>query len=268
MNHSTEKQTRINVISKPRQLPTQHKPNRSSVYERLNELHEKNSKAKDKDLPERIQALAQPKLLPTQFVMDRPSASWSVSNSAKNYNMSQRIETLAQPKQLPSNFQLDRYNISVAESALKYGQASARIEQLAQPKKPFTVRPWSAVYESQQPTKKRKKRRVSITDYECSDRILELSKPKRLHPKFLTDRVHIDTVSMAATKAHASVRIQQLAKSKVYHINHEDHSLKVSKRALNAECSLRIEELAKPVSRRLTSRKGTFRSLLEEASLS
>ncbi|EDV20457.1 uncharacterized protein TRIADDRAFT_61132 [Trichoplax adhaerens] len=239
MNHSTEKQTRINVISKPRQLPTQHKPNRSSVYERLNELHEKNSKAKDKDLPERIQALAQPKLLPTQFVMDRPSASWSVSNSAKNYNMSQRIETLAQPKQLPSNFQLDRYNISVAESALK-----------------------------QQPTKKRKKRRVSITDYECSDRILELSKPKRLHPKFLTDRVHIDTVSMAATKAHASVRIQQLAKSKVYHINHEDHSLKVSKRALNAECSLRIEELAKPVSRRLISRKGTFRSSLEEASLS
>ena len=81
-------------------------------------------------------------------MLRRPSGCWGVSDSAKKYTTSQRIETLAQPKQLPSSFQLDRYNIGVAESALKYGQASARIEQLAQPKKPLTVRPWSAVYES------------------------------------------------------------------------------------------------------------------------
>ena len=77
---------------------------------------------------------------------------------------------------------------------------------------------------------------MSNTEFECSDRILALSKPKRVHPKFLSDRVRIDTVNVAATKAHASVRIQQLAKSKVNHTVHEDHSWKVSKKALNAEC--------------------------------
>lgn len=96
---------------------------------------------------------------------------------------------------------------------------------------------------------------------------MALSKPKRVHPKFLADRVRIDTINVAATKAQASVRIQQLAKAKVNLSNNEDHSLKVSKKALNAECSLRIEELAKPPARRLTSRKIAWRSVEENSLL-
>jgi len=249
--------SRIDTLSRPKPVPVGFIEDRRSVYW-------DNNLAKDWDsiqqtqsvLSERQSQLVYSKQLHKDYVGDRPSAIWPVSEAAMKATASGRVETLSEPKALHKDYQPCRQVQTVVSEAAMKTEPSQRMEALAQPKTyaPLKIKSnsewdWSE-WESDLTE--------AAKNATASDRVLVLSNPKLPHRSYKEGRPVIWEVSQSAQKALPSLRVQQLARPKSrsqYNEDYDANAWKVSQGAKSAQATPRIAELAVPIPRKVRSKK-------------
>lgn len=249
--------SRIDVLSRAKPVPVGFIEDRRSVYW-------DNNFAKDWDniqstksvLSDRQAQLVYSKQLHKDYVGDRKSAIWPVSEAAMKATASQRLETLSEAKALHRDYQpCQQVQRLVSEAAMK-AEPSQRTEFLAQPKTyaPLKIKSnsdwdWSE-WESDLTE--------AAKSATASERVLVLSNPKMPHRNYKEGRPVIWKVSQTAQKALPSLRVQQLARPKSrsqYNEDYDANAWKVSQGAKAAQATPRIEELALPIPRKVRSKK-------------
>ncbi|XP_054060035.1 testicular haploid expressed gene protein-like isoform X3 [Rissa tridactyla] len=171
----------------------------------------------------------------------QPAASCYLSARSRN-----RIQELAEPKKAAcANDLSSGWETMIWERPLlvDFGFPSDRLLKLSEPKK------CQAPYLQQRPRQSPEwPVSPAALSYKASPRILELARPKVLHPEFLMDR----EVSKFAQEAIASPRTLELARAKRLHPDYvplQDAEWPVTKAAKHAVATPRLVELAQPCKR-------------------
>ncbi|XP_039921681.1 testicular haploid expressed gene protein-like [Hirundo rustica] len=194
----------------------------------------------------RIHELAEPKPVlcessPT-LVWGNQETIWTLSGGAMTARPSARVLYLSKPKKDFSKYQ-HRAVIGGHALLTKFGYPSERLLRLAEPKKYLPAFLEKRARESPEwPVS------LAAQNYNASQRILELARPKGLHPDFMPPR----EVSRSSQKVVASPRTIELAKPKQVHSNFKlprDPEWPVTEAAKRAVATPRILELAQPASR-------------------
>ncbi|VDI32863.1 Hypothetical predicted protein [Mytilus galloprovincialis] len=202
----------------------------------------------------RIETLAKPKRVPSEFQDDRRSVYWIESNpptpgpnGVTVIVATKRVSELAQHR-VPHQYKHDRPSPiwPVRQTALEQ-EASERINQLSMHKNAHPQHAYDrTAYIEVSPGAKRAA---------STERIEMLSRPKMRQDRFGMDETEWGQyfpVSDAAKKATASGRIESLAESKRYHAmfqNEKPVQWPVDDGAMKAIASLEIQKLARPRSR-------------------
>ncbi|XP_040981196.1 testicular haploid expressed gene protein-like isoform X1 [Aquila chrysaetos chrysaetos] len=209
---------------------------------------------------DRIRELAEPKKTACandpRLVWGNQETIWTLSWRAVTAQPSPRTVALAKPKQdFGKNQCRSLFLYSCGREStiwerpllVDFGFPSDRLLKLSEPKK------CQAAYLQQRP-RQSPERPVSpaALSYKASPRILELARPKALHPEFLLAREVPTKVTNAAALARASSRLQRLAEPRVrkvtscYECSFPESVIRpVSKLAQEAIASPRTLELAR-----------------------
>lgn len=256
-NVAAKSGSRIEILSRPKPIPSGFIEDRRSVYW-------DNNFAKDWDnieptksaLSDRQLQLFYSKQLHKDYVGDRPSAIWPVSKSAMQATASARVEDLSDPKALHRDYKPCRLVQTIVSEAAMKAEPSQHIESLSQPK-------------TYVPLKIKSNSEWDWSEWECdlteaakngtaSERILALSDPKHLHRSYKEAKPVIWEVSQSAKKALPSLRVQQLARPKSrsqYNEDYNPNAWRVSQGAKSAQATPRIDELAMPIPRKVRPKK-------------
>ncbi|XP_009579075.1 PREDICTED: testicular haploid expressed gene protein-like, partial [Fulmarus glacialis] len=134
---------------------------------------------------------------------------WTLSRGAVTARPSPRTLALAKPKQDFGKHQC-RSELGGRPPLVDFGFPSDRLLKLSEPKK------YQAAYLQQRPRQSPEwpVSRAAL-NYKASPRILELARPKMLHPEFLLAREVPTQVTNVAAVARASSRLQHLAEPRV-----------------------------------------------------
>ncbi|XP_058649557.1 sperm microtubule associated protein 2 isoform X2 [Onychostoma macrolepis] len=232
--------TRIEQLSRPK--PNLLKfPDRRSVYW-LDELptRSKNSTTAF-ELTPRLELLTQSKQL-SHFTEESRSPEWMVSAAALKACPSERVCSLALPRIPADGWQPERPLLTTLSVAVKTAKPSARIDQLAQPKRAKTLLMYCSVDSSAHAIS------VPITP---SSRILQLASPKQVHAQHSLARPVSWPVPDNVLKAVVSERLQILARPKTRQALFEGYDpYRVSPAARAATASPRLLELSLPLPRK------------------
>ncbi|KAK2868410.1 hypothetical protein Q7C36_000281 [Tachysurus vachellii] len=205
-------------------------PDRRSVYW-LDELPVMSKRSTAFELTSRWSQLSEWKKISTRYEDNRKAPEWKVRASALKAHPSERVCSLARPPSACSR-------MGVRTEA----KASARICQLAQPKKTtMALTSFNSTnnYLALPPQAK------------PSSRIHLLAVPKKEHPHYHPDRPVSSHVPKSVLKAVASERLHTLARPKPRKPLFEGFDpYKVSSAACAATASPRIQELSLPPARR------------------
>nr|XP_009479922.1 PREDICTED: testicular haploid expressed gene protein-like [Pelecanus crispus] len=171
---------------------------------------------------------------------------WTLSQGAVTARPPPRTVALAKPRQDFGKRQC-RSVIRERPPLMDFGFPSERLLKLSEPKK------YPAAYLQQRPRQSPEwPVSPAALSYKASPRILELARPKVLHPEFLLAREVPTRVTNVAALARASSRLQRLAEPRIRKVTcFYEHSFlesvihPVSKLAQEAIASPRILELAR-----------------------
>ncbi|XP_014798612.1 PREDICTED: testicular haploid expressed gene protein-like [Calidris pugnax] len=200
---------------------------------------------------DRLLKLSEPKKCPSAYLRQRPrlSPEWPVSPAALRHKASPRTLELARPKVLHTEFLMAREVPTQITTAAALASASSRVQRLAEPR----VRKVNCCYEHSflesviRPVSKFAQEAVA------SPRILELARPKRLHPDYVHLRDPEWPVTKAAKQAVATPRLVELAqpckRPPMSSVQFNPDAFTVKEAAKKATCSARIQELAQPIKR-------------------
>ncbi|XP_011409976.1 PREDICTED: testicular haploid expressed gene protein-like [Amphimedon queenslandica] len=199
---------------------------------------------------ERTMQLAKHKMNPSGFEpffmlnCGRSSPIWRPSKAALSAKLRPRTALLAQPKELHKNYLPPRQVQTRVSSAIKRSECNEYIHRLAQPKE----RPDGPFRDAEWPVSK------GALQAEPTQRLNELSRPKRLAEGHEASRDGYWRVTNGAKSAVASSRISELAKpiirATMDHVQFNPDVFQVSPAAKKYIASPRIEELAQPIQRR------------------
>jgi len=254
-------QTRIDVLARPKPIPTGFHDDRRSVYWD-NTIQKDWSNGGDLGtkfaVSQRLEQLGQFKPYHKEWQADR-SPLWSVSSAALKSEATSRVNSLAEPRQYHKEFQREKPVVSVVTKAAQNATASQRVEQLAKPKeyRELPVKEdwdWS-VWKSEIPE--------NALKCEASARIVSLATPKTLHRDHKEVRSVPWEVPYSAKKALPSIRIQQLARPKSNSTHKEDYDpnwFKVPQGATRSRATPRVEQLAMPLERKVRQKKVVLKS--------
>ncbi|XP_074003675.1 sperm microtubule associated protein 2-like [Numenius arquata] len=200
---------------------------------------------------DRLLKLSEPKKCPSAYLQQRPrpSPEWPVSPAALRYKASPRILELSQPKVLHAEFLMAREVPTQMTTAAALARASSRLQCLAEPR----VRKVNCCYEHSFPESVICPVSKFAQEAIASPRILELARPKRLHPDYVHLRDPEWPVTKAAKQAVATPRLVELAqpckRPPMGSVQCNPDAFTVKEAAKKATCSARIQELARPVKR-------------------
>ncbi|GAA6098745.1 theg spermatid protein [Tachysurus ichikawai] len=217
-------------------------PDRRSVYW-LDELPVMSKCSTAFELTSRWSQLSEWKKISTRYEDNREAPEWKVRASALKSHPSERVCSLARPRQPAVGWQPDRtLSPTLSTGVRTEAKASARICQLAQPKKTImALTSFNSTnnYLTLPPQAK------------PSSRIHLLAVPKKEHPHYHPDRPVSTHVPKSVLKAVASERLHTLARPKPRKPLFEGFDpYEVSSAARAATASPRIQELSLPPARR------------------
>ncbi|XP_048589939.1 testicular haploid expressed gene protein [Nematostella vectensis] len=249
--------SRIEQLAKPKPVPQGFLEDRRSVYWDNNLAKDwSNIQATTPALSERQAELCKSKSMHKDYVGDRPTPIWTVSEAAKSASATERVETLANPKSTPKDYEPCRQVQSIVSEAAQNATPSERIEMLAKSKSyaPLNIKPNSEWDWSEWESDLTEAAKLA----NCSERVSTLANPKAPHRSYKDARPVIWEVSDTAKKALPSLRVQQLARPKSrsqYNEDYDANAWKVSPGAKVAQATPRIAELAAPIPRKVRSKK-------------
>ncbi|XP_066911187.1 sperm microtubule associated protein 2-like isoform X1 [Clytia hemisphaerica] len=250
---------RIDTLSKSKPIPAGFIDDKRSVYCDNRKLKDWTSGDLNTKfaLSERLEQLVQPKPRHKEWMGDRPTPIWLVSQGAKSANASGRVQSLAEPKRHHRDFEPSKPVYSIVSNAAKSASANERIETLAKAKsyQELPIKPDSCWDYSEWNSDVSK----AALKHNATDRTQQLSNPKSLHRTYKESRPVIWQVPHAARKALPSIRVQQLSRPKSrsqYKEDYDSTCWKVSTSAKNARPSPRIEELSAPIPRKIKQKRG------------
>ncbi|XP_065178608.1 sperm microtubule associated protein 2-like [Sycon ciliatum] len=211
--------------------------------------------AKQAEASQRVEALAQPKTEMKAFIdgqqremhdigsCGRVSPIRETSQAAQQLDSESRQRTvqLAQPKQPHKDYQPPRTDHCIVSELAKKATASARVEQLAEPKTynpgPFREPEWEVS--------------AAARKADASERTLELAAPKTTAVGYKPCRSPIWTPANSFESANP--RLDELSvpikRETMDHLQFDPDAFQVSRNALKAKASARLEKLAEPIDR-------------------
>uniref|UniRef100_A0A8D3DKZ5 Sperm microtubule associated protein 2 n=1 Tax=Scophthalmus maximus TaxID=52904 RepID=A0A8D3DKZ5_SCOMX len=235
--------TRTNRLAQPKPNRLVY-PNRRSVYW-LDELPPERTGTTTKiQLTSRWSELCCSKKLHTPVTF---SPMWEVSELALRAVPSERLCRLAQPRVPAAGWQPDRPLLTALNRATQTAAATARLCQLAQPKRRH--HPENPGHRWQPAPA------VTHLPYKASAHMELLSTPKHESPRFEGERAVCWPVSKAARSCVASRRLLELSAPKERRPLFEGYDpYVVSRAARSAGPSPRIQQLSLPLPRKCSSR--------------
>ncbi|XP_035024542.2 theg spermatid protein [Hippoglossus stenolepis] len=234
--------TRTHKLAQPKANRLSY-PDRRSVYW-LDELPPERTGPHTKiHLTPRWSELCRSKKLHTQVTL---SPIWEVSEWALRAVPSKRLCSLAQPRAPAAGWEPERPLLVPLNRATQTAVATARVSQLAQPKR-----------RQAQENSGHKSKPVSMTHLPCraSAHTELLSTPKHEHPGFAGGRSVCWPISRAARSYVAGERLLELSVPKARKALFEGYDpYIVSRAARSASPSPRIQELSLPLPRKCSSK--------------
>ena len=204
---------------------------------------------------QRVDELATPKKLHREYVGDRPTPTWEVSEAACMATPSARVEQLAEPKKFHPSYKPCKPVMTALADSTLFALPTNRLKHLAQPKtspelkiKEESEWDWSewksdltAAAKSAKPT----------------ERVEYLARPKTAPATYQPAKDVQWQVSTSAKAIQASERLQKLArpKSKGTWEDYDPNAYHVSLGAKHAHASPRINELSLPLPRKCSTKK-------------
>eukprot|EP00079_Xenopus_tropicalis_P038838 XP_017952609.1 PREDICTED: testicular haploid expressed gene protein isoform X3 [Xenopus tropicalis] len=202
-------------------------------------------------MSQRQEELANPKKV-IAINEDRPSPIWPVSSSALSAFPSARVQNLAQPKKTSQEWMEDRPAYSIVSEGAKKASASPRTLHLAKPKHKASCS-LPGTPNSHQSSGKESSRSIKSAP---TARTESLAVHKIEHPEYQHDLPVVRPVPSSALHTQATDRVCQLAKPSPRRIISDVYDpYKISPAAKHAEASPRIQELCTPPARRQRSKK-------------
>ncbi|XP_054843176.1 testicular haploid expressed gene protein-like isoform X2 [Eublepharis macularius] len=179
----------------------------------------------------------------------RSSPLWSVSPMALSCKASQRILDLSQPRSLCSSFTLPKESETQVTKAALTAAASARTKRLAQP----IIKKSILCYDNRYMEAPVREVNPAALQAVASPRTAELARPKALPTECSPDRDAQWPVSLAARKAAASLRMEELAqpprRAPTNFVQFNPEAFTVKETAKKAVCTDRVKKLAEPIMR-------------------
>ncbi|XP_052765498.1 testicular haploid expressed gene protein-like isoform X2 [Mya arenaria] len=248
----SKNESRINALSRPKQVPSGFLEDRRSVYwvDYVPPGPGPDNVTRIIATP-RVQALAQHRAPHASWKGDRPTPMWAVSDDAKNAPTTERIRALSRHKTVHMDHKLERSPYMMVNDGAKNASPSQRIEQLAVPK---SRRERFGIYETEwgqfNPVSEAAMKATH------SERIETLAQSKDYHKEFKDERPIQWTVGNSALNAIATLRLQQMARPRSRTMIKDDFDpYKISPSAKRARCTPRVEELCVPIPRKVKSKK-------------
>lgn len=204
---------------------------------------------------QRVDDLATPKKLHRDYVGDRPSPQWEVSEAACMTQPSPRVMELAEPKKVHPSYQPCKPVMTLISDNALFSLPTNRIKQLAEAKtypelKIKTDSEWDwDEWKSDIPE--------AAKNAKATERIEHLARPKTAPPTYRPAREVQWLVSASAKSIQASERLQKLArpKNKGTWEDYDPNAYAVSLGAKHAHASPRINELSAPLPRKCSTKK-------------
>ncbi|XP_054843175.1 testicular haploid expressed gene protein-like isoform X1 [Eublepharis macularius] len=200
---------------------------------------------------ERLLHLSEPRRYSPVYLKQRPRSSplWSVSPMALSCKASQRILDLSQPRSLCSSFTLPKESETQVTKAALTAAASARTKRLAQP----IIKKSILCYDNRYMEAPVREVNPAALQAVASPRTAELARPKALPTECSPDRDAQWPVSLAARKAAASLRMEELAqpprRAPTNFVQFNPEAFTVKETAKKAVCTDRVKKLAEPIMR-------------------
>ncbi|XP_048729370.1 testicular haploid expressed gene protein-like isoform X3 [Ostrea edulis] len=191
---------------------------------------------------------------------DRPTPMWGVSDGAKKADAGPRLMSLSQHKEPHPRYLFDRTAymtmplIQVNEGATK-ASASERLDVLAKPRDRrdrdkfgfITLETSWGQYNPVAPAAK---------TAHCTPHVESLAEAKKYHPRFTGEKPVQWSVNESTLKAIANLRLQQLSRPRSRTLIKDDFDpYRVSMAARRAHATPRVEELCVPIPRKVRPKK-------------
>lgn len=245
---------RIALLSTPKEAVGYHEDRRSVYWD--NDLSNKDYSTTTKIVTtQRVDELSTPKKLHPDYVGDRPSPQWEVSEAACIATPSQRVEQLAKPKKVHPSYRPCKPVMTVISDNALFALPTNRIKQLAEPK---TYPELNIKADSEWDWSEWKSDLVTMAEgAKASERVEYLARPKTAPPIYQPAREVQWPVSASAKSIQASERLQKLArpKNKGTWEDYDPNAYSVSLGAKHAHASPRINELSAPLPRKCSTKK-------------
>lgn len=204
---------------------------------------------------QRVDELSTPKKLHPNYVGDRPSAQWEVSDAACMATPSLRVEELAKPKKVHPSYRPCKPAMTVISDTALFALPTNRVKQLAEPKtfpelkiKGDSEWDWSEW---------RSDLTTAAKTAKATERVEYLARPKTAPPTYQSAKEVQWPVSASAKSIQASERLHKLArpKNKGTWEDYDPNAYSVSLGAKHAHASPRINELSLPLPRKCSTKK-------------
>lgn len=204
---------------------------------------------------QRVDELASPKKLHPDYVGDRSSPKWDVSEAACKGTPSPRVKELAEPKKVHPSYQPCKPVMTMISDNTLFALPTNRVKQLAEPK---TYPELKITEDSEWDWSQWKSNLTEAAkNAKATERVDYLARPKTAPPTYQPAKGVQWPVSKLAKSVQASERLQKLArpKSKGTWEDYDPNAYKVSLGARHAHASPRINELSLPLPRKSSTKK-------------
>jgi len=208
------------------------------------------------NLTPRLEELSRHRPIHPNYIGDRDTPIWDVTEGTLMAEPSSRLIDLSYPRPVHQDYKYERSVFTTVPEAAMKAPCTPRLDALSAPK-PHKI--WA-----------NSKDTVSegefnapiwlVTDSarnaRCSPRIETLSEAKREPVTFVGERTVSWPVTPNAMRAIATLRLQQLSRPKSGRMRKEDYDpYKVTFAAKNARATPRLSELCEPLPRKVRQKK-------------
>ena len=204
---------------------------------------------------QRIDELATPKKLHRDYVGDKPSPTWEVSEAACTAMPSPRVEQLAEPKKFHPSYQPCKSVMTMIADDTLFALPTNRLKELAKPK----TNPELKIKEESEWDWSEWKSDLTAAakSAKSTERVEHLARPKTAPATYQPAREVEWRVGASAKTIQASERLQKLArpKNKGNWEDYDPNAYTVSLGAKHAHASPRINELSNPLPRKCSTKK-------------
>ncbi|XP_062573164.1 sperm microtubule associated protein 2-like isoform X2 [Saccostrea cucullata] len=253
---------RIDLLANPKSVPNTFQEDRRSVYWVDRQPPTAGPHGTTQIIASaRVQELARHRT-PNQHGWrgDRPTPIWAVRDGAKKAEAGPRLVALSEHKEPHPRYLFDRTAymtmplIQVSDGATK-ATPTERLETLSKPKDrrdrdKFGVITLATSWGQYNPVA------PAAKTAQCTPHVESLAEPKKYHPRFVGEKPVQWQVDESALKAIANLRLQQLCRPRSRTMIKDDYDpYKVSMAARRAHATPRVEELCVPIPRKVRAKK-------------